>query len=67
METHDIEFAAKYVDQCIMLFDVTVIMNDAPKEFFIGNFFYTTSINRFFRNDLPYALSWEDVYEACPN
>lgn len=39
MATHDIEFAAKYVDQCMMLFDGTVIMNDAPKEFFSGNFF----------------------------
>ncbi len=39
MATHDIEFAAKYVDQCMMLFDGAVIMNDAPKEFFSGNFF----------------------------
>ncbi|WP_142329638.1 ABC transporter ATP-binding protein [Bacillus cereus] len=67
MATHDIEFTAKYVDQCMMLFDGTVIMNDAPKEFFSGNFFYTTSINRFIRKELPYALTWEDVYEACPN
>ncbi|AUB63620.1 cobalt ABC transporter ATP-binding protein [Bacillus cereus] len=67
MATHDIVFAAKYVDQCMMLFDGAVIMNDAPKEFFSGNFFYTTSINRFIRKELPYALTWEDVYEACPN
>ncbi|EEL44855.1 ABC transporter ATP-binding protein [Bacillus cereus Rock3-42] len=67
MATHDIEFAAKYVDQCMMLFDGAVIMNDAPKEFFSGNFFYTTSINRFIRKELPYALTWEDVYEACQN
>ncbi|MFJ8412210.1 ABC transporter ATP-binding protein [Bacillus paramycoides] len=67
MATHDIEFAAKYVDQCMMLFDGKVIMNDAPKEFFSGNFFYTTSINRFIRKELPFALTWEDVYEACPN
>ncbi len=40
MATHDIEFAAKYVDQCMMLFDGAVIMNDAPKEFFSGNFFF---------------------------
>ena len=66
MATHDIEFAAKYVDQCMMLFDGTVIMNDAPKEFLAATF-YTTSINRFIRKELPYALTWEDVYEACPN
>lgn len=35
MATHDIEFAAKYVDQCMMLFDGAVIMNDAPKEFLV--------------------------------
>ncbi len=66
MATHDIEFAAKYVDHCMMLFDGKVIMDDAPKEFFSGNFFYTTSINRFIRKQLPYALTWEDVYKVCP-
>lgn len=35
MATHDIEFAAKYVDRCMMLFDGAVIMNDAPKEFLV--------------------------------
>ncbi len=58
MATHDIEFAAKYVDRCMMLFDGAAVMNDAPKEFFSGNFFYTTSINRFIRKELPYALTW---------
>ena len=57
MATHDIEFAAKYVDQCMMLFDGKVIMNDAPKEFFSGNFFYTTSINRFIRKELPLCIN----------
>lgn len=67
MATHDIEFAAKYVDHCMMLFDGKVIMDDMPKKFFSDNFFYTTSINRFIRKQLPYALTWEDVYKACPN
>lgn len=67
MATHDIEFAAKYVDHCMMLFDGKVIMDDAPKKFFSDNFFYTTSINRFIRKQLPYALTWEDVYQVCPN
>ncbi|SDY96254.1 energy-coupling factor transport system ATP-binding protein [Bacillus sp. 166amftsu] len=67
MATHDIEFAAKYVDHCMMLFDGKVIMDDTPKKFFSDNFFYTTSINRFIRKQLPYALTWEDVYKACPN
>ena len=67
MATHDIEFAAKYVDHCMMLFDGKVIMDDAPEKFFSENFFYTTSINRFVRKQLPYALTWEDVYQICPN
>ncbi|WP_205685033.1 ABC transporter ATP-binding protein [Bacillus pseudomycoides] len=67
MATHDIEFAAKYVDHCMMLFDGNVIMDDTPKKFFSDNFFYTTSINRFIRKQLPYALTWEDVYKSCPN
>ncbi|KEK23267.1 cobalt ABC transporter ATP-binding protein [Bacillus gaemokensis] len=67
MATHDIEFAAKYVDYCMMLFDGNVITDDVPKQFFSNNFFYTTSINRFIRKQLPYALTWEDVYKACPD
>ncbi|MFD0770161.1 ABC transporter ATP-binding protein [Bacillus sp. CGMCC 1.60114] len=66
MATHDIEFAAKYVDNCIMLFDGKIIMEDTPAHFFSENFFYTTSVNRFIRKQLPYALTWEDVFEACP-
>ncbi|ENQ3079746.1 ABC transporter ATP-binding protein [Bacillus cereus] len=66
MATHDIEFAAKYVDNCMMLFDGKIIMEETPARFFSENFFYTTSINRFIRKQLPYALTWEDVFEACP-
>ncbi|MGG2091765.1 ABC transporter ATP-binding protein [Bacillus sp. S13(2024)] len=66
MATHDIEFAAKYVDSCIMLFDGKIIMEETPARFFSENFFYTTSVNRFIRKQLPYALTWEDVFEACP-
>ncbi|MFX3625346.1 MAG: ABC transporter ATP-binding protein [Ectobacillus sp.] len=67
MATHDIEFAAKYVNRCVMLFDGQVIMEDAPHRFFSENFFYTTTINRLVRKQLPYALTWEDVMKAWPN
>ena len=66
MATHDIEFAAKYVDQCMMLFDGAVIMNDAPKEFLVVTSFIQHLLIDSFEK-LPYALTWEDVYEACPN
>ncbi|MFD3449818.1 ABC transporter ATP-binding protein [Microbacteriaceae bacterium 4G12] len=67
MSTHDIEFAAKFVNRCMMLFDGQVIMEEAPQQFFSENFFYTTAINRLIRKQLPYALTWEDVIKACPN
>ena len=51
MATHDIEFAAKYVDQCMMLFDGAVIMNDEPKEFLVAtSFIQPLSIDLFEKN-----------------
>lgn len=66
MATHDIEFAAKYVNRCVMLFDGQLIMEETPQRFFSENFFYTTSINRLVRKQMPYALTWEDVI-TCEN
>jgi energy-coupling factor transporter ATP-binding protein EcfA2 len=67
MATHDIEFAAKYVNRCMMLFDGQIVSEDTPQRFFSENFFYTTSINRLVRKKLPHALTWEDVFEICPS
>lgn len=64
MATHDLAFAAKYVTRCVMLFDGQLIMEETPQRFFSENFFYTTSINRLVRKQMPYALTWEDVI-AC--
>jgi len=46
MVTHDIEFCASYADRCAMFFDGEIVSCGAPKEFFAGNSFYTTSANR---------------------
>lgn len=46
MVTHDIEFAAKHVDRCAMLFDGEITVDGSPGHLFKGNFFYTTAINR---------------------
>lgn len=46
MVTHDIEFAAKYVDRCAMMFDGEIAVDGSPEHLFKGNYFYTTAINR---------------------
>ncbi|MDG4656989.1 ABC transporter ATP-binding protein [Ectobacillus antri] len=67
MATHDVEFAAKYTDCCVMLFDGQIISEHTPQQFFSENFFYTTAINRLVRKQLPQALIWEDVVHTCPS
>ncbi|ALC89539.1 ABC transporter [Bacillus sp. FJAT-18017] len=50
ISTHDIEFAAKHATRCGMLFQGEITSEAAPEEFFSGNFFYSTMIQRLFRN-----------------
>ncbi|HJV45167.1 MAG TPA: energy-coupling factor transporter ATPase [Bacillota bacterium] len=61
MVTHDIEFAASYATRCAMLFNGEIISEDKPGPFFKGNFFYTTVLNRIFREHLPSAITYEEV------
>ncbi|MGG3563047.1 energy-coupling factor transporter ATPase [Neobacillus rhizosphaerae] len=51
MSTHDVEFAAQYATKCGMLFQGKITSEDEPKKFFKGNFFYTTMIQRIFRDN----------------
>lgn len=46
MVTHDIEFAAKHVSRCAMMFDGEITVDGSPEHLFKGNYFYTTAINR---------------------
>lgn len=46
MVTHDIEFAAKHVHRCAMMFDGQVAVDGTPDHLFKGNYFYTTTMNR---------------------
>ena len=48
--THDIEFAAKYSDSCCFLFDGEIISKSPPNKFFSENYFYTTALNKLFRD-----------------
>ncbi len=65
MISHDIEFCAAYADRCALMFDGTVTSVDAPRAFFKGKNFYTTSANRMARTCLPDAVLAEDIVLAC--
>ena len=65
MVTHDIEFCAEYADKCGLMFDGKLTSDGAPREFFKGKSFYTTSANRMARTCLPDAVIAEDVILAC--
>ena len=65
MVSHDIEFCARYADRCALMFDGNITSCAAPREFFTGNNFYTTSSNRMARTTLPKALLPEDIITSC--
>lgn len=61
MASHDMAFSARFTSRCALLFDGTIVAADEPYAFFAHNFFYTTTINRMLRKQLPEALNWEEV------
>jgi energy-coupling factor transport system ATP-binding protein len=65
MVSHDVEFCAEYADRCALFFDGNIVAEAAPRAFFSGNSFYTTSANRMARSLLPEAVTAEDVIAAC--
>lgn len=65
MVSHDIEFCAKYADQCYMFFNGSIVSSSTPKFFFSGNSFYTTGANRMSRHIFNNAVTAEDVIELC--
>lgn len=65
MVSHDIEFCAEYADHCAMFFDGNIVTGGAPRTFFSGNSFYTTSANRMARHLVPGAVTAADVIAAC--
>ena len=48
--THDVEFAAEWADRCAMFFRGEITSCGIPSEFFAGNNFYTTAVNRMTSN-----------------
>lgn len=65
--THDLEFAASYADRCGLLFDGQVISEGEPHAFFAGNRFYTTAANQIAGNEIPDAITCEEVVDAVGN
>ncbi|MDR2615998.1 MAG: ATP-binding cassette domain-containing protein, partial [Oscillospiraceae bacterium] len=64
MVSHDVEFCAEHADRCALFFDGNIVAEGAPREFFSGNSFYTSSANRMARRYLPTAVTVRDVAEA---
>jgi energy-coupling factor transporter ATP-binding protein EcfA2/uncharacterized membrane protein len=65
MVSHDVEFCAAAATRCALLFAGDIISQGAPREFFSGHSFYTTTANRMARQLLPLAISAEDIIQAC--
>ena len=61
MVSHDVAFCAQYAHRCALFFDGSIVTSGAPRAFFSGNSFYTTSANRMARTLCPEAVTPEDV------
>ncbi len=64
MVSHDVEFCARYAHRCALFFDGSIVTEGAPRAFFSGNSFYTTSADRMAREFCPGAVTAEDVMAA---
>ncbi|MDT8859754.1 energy-coupling factor transporter ATPase [Alkalihalobacillus sp. MEB130] len=65
MTTHDVEFAAKYATTCGMMFQGNITSEAPPKQFFKGNFFYTTMMQRLFRGITDEIVILEEAIQRC--
>ncbi|MGN0153575.1 MAG: ATP-binding cassette domain-containing protein [Lachnospiraceae bacterium] len=59
--SHDVEFCAKYADDCGLFFDGHIVSFLNGHDFFLQNVFYTTAVSRICRGLLPSAVLLEDV------
>ncbi|MDR2420531.1 MAG: ATP-binding cassette domain-containing protein [Oscillospiraceae bacterium] len=64
MVSHDVEFCAEHAGRCALFFDGSIVSEGAPREFFSGNSFYTSSANRMARRVLPEAVTARDIVAA---
>lgn len=62
--SHDMEFCARYADQCGLLFDGQLISEGETRAFFRENVFYTTAAQRMSRGVCGDCLLAEDIVRA---
>ncbi|MDD6071855.1 MAG: ATP-binding cassette domain-containing protein [Clostridiales bacterium] len=62
--SHDVEFCARFADQCGLFFDGHIISLEESKNFFCQNVFYTTATRRICRECMKEAVVMEDVLHA---
>ena len=66
ISTHDIEFAAQYARKCGMMFQGKITTEGKPEQFFQGNFFYTTMVQRLFRHlQVENVTTVMEAYDLC--
>ena len=61
--THDLEFAGGFSSRCGMFFDGGLAYSLPPREFFAGNNYYSTAVNKCVRHIDPNAVYYKDVLE----
>jgi len=59
--SHDVEFAAEYVDRCALLFDGEIASEGYVKTFFDKNMFFTTGVNRIMSDYFKCCVCIDDV------
>lgn len=59
--SHDLEFVAKISDRISMIFNGQMESVDTMRNFFSSNMFYTTTINKIFRDNNPEVTLLEDL------
>lgn len=62
--SHDVEFCARFADQCGLFFDGHIISLEESRNFFCQNVFYTTATRRICRECMKEAVVMEDVLLA---
>lgn len=63
--THDMEFAAEFAHCCGLLFRGSLIAAEPPRQFFAGNYFYTTPVHRMSRSLCPDAVTIAQLLRGC--
>lgn len=64
MVSHDLDFCAEFVDRCALFYDGAVTAQGTVREFFLNNYFYTTSACRIARGIIENAVLTEDIIAA---